>query len=74
MFAQIYEDNVWGDSESGSGANSTESATRELRGHLLKILSQFHVKSIVDAPCGDFNWMRLVRLDENIRYTGLDKK
>jgi hypothetical protein len=30
------------------------------------------VKSIFDAPCGDFNWMRLVTNETRVRYHGAD--
>ena len=30
------------------------------------------IKRFVDAPCGDFNWMRLVVKEIELDYTGLD--
>jgi hypothetical protein len=30
------------------------------------------IKSIVDAPYGDFNWMKLLTLAPDVNYTGID--
>ncbi|HUZ90386.1 MAG TPA: class I SAM-dependent methyltransferase [Methylocella sp.] len=72
LFSYIYEDNVWGDSESASGPGSSELATREIRAHLPIIFSKWNIANIIDAPCGDFNWMKFVTLGQNMSYTGLD--
>jgi hypothetical protein len=46
-------------------------ATYALREHLPTLLKQFGIRSLLDAPCGDFNWMRHVAgcLDS---YIGVD--
>jgi len=36
------------------------------------MLNQFEIKSIFDAPCGDFNWMKEIILVNDIRYHGVD--
>ena len=70
VFEEIYQKNVWGNSESHSGHGSSASATRFLRTALSQLLSDLGVKSMLDVPCGDFNWMRL--LDLRIDYFGAD--
>ena len=70
-FSEIYRDNLWGDSESVSGRGSTLGRTVTIRSALPELLRSIGAKSLLDAPCGDFNWMRLVDLGE-IRYTGVD--
>jgi len=70
-FSEIYRDNLWGDSESVSGRGSTLARTVAIRSALPELLRNIGAKSLLDAPCGDFNWMGLVDLGE-IRYTGVD--
>jgi glycosyltransferase involved in cell wall biosynthesis len=70
VFEDIYQKNVWGNSESHSGHGSSASATRFLRTALSQLLSDLGVKSMLDVPCGDFNWMRL--LDLPVDYFGAD--
>jgi len=71
-FSEIYRSNIWGDAESKSGAGSTELATREIRAHLPIIFSQWKLSNIIDAPCGDYNWFKLILLDQNMSYIGID--
>ena len=70
-FSEIYRNNLWGDSESVSGRGSTLARTGTIRSALPNLLRNIGAQSLLDAPCGDFNWMRLVDLGE-IRYTGVD--
>jgi SAM-dependent methyltransferase len=72
IFANIYEKNVWHDSESVSGAGSTLRYTENLRKHLPEVFSSLSIKSVYDAPCGDFNWMREVVSGNDILYFGGD--
>lgn len=57
--------------ESLSGPGSTLVQTATLRRHLPALLSTLGVRALLDAPCGDFNWMQHVSLD-GIEYTGVD--
>jgi len=57
--------------ETTCGAGSKLINTTRLRAELRPMLDRLGIKSIVDAPCGDFNWMRCVNLD-GIDYIGLD--
>ena len=70
VFEEIYLTNVWGHSESHSGHGSSARATGLIRTALPQILSELGVKSMLDVPCGDFNWMRM--LDLPIEYFGAD--
>jgi hypothetical protein len=69
-FSKIYQNNAWGSAESRSGPGSTNEATRSLRGSLPVLFKELSIRTIVDAPCGDF-WMRGAKLDLDL-YVGLD--
>jgi hypothetical protein len=62
IFSEIYATNGWRSRESKSGGGSTLAATAELRAELPQLLSDLDVGVLIDAPCGDFNWMRHVHL------------
>jgi hypothetical protein len=70
-FNAAFEENIWGDQESVSGPGSTLSYTSEIRATLPAMLRALGCKSLLDAPCGDFNWMRAMDLD-GIAYSGAD--
>jgi SAM-dependent methyltransferase len=72
IFAQIYEQNLWGCEESVSGAGSTIAATLNIRKEIPQIINRFGVKSILDAPCGDYNWFRLIGREKGLSYVGGD--
>lgn len=57
--------------ESVSGPGSTLRATVALRQFLPGLFQQYQVKRFLDAPCGDFNWMKEVDLS-GVDYQGLD--
>ena len=60
VFAEFYRDNKWGDAESVSGAGSNLAQTEEVRRVLPGLLAELGCRSMLDVPCGDFYWMRLV--------------
>jgi hypothetical protein len=70
-FQRIYEQNLWGDPESVSGIGSGSAATSLIRRELPGLFQRYGVRSVLDAPCGDFYWMSDVArmLD---RYVGVD--
>jgi hypothetical protein len=70
-FKDIYARNLWLDSESRSGPGSRLSQTERVRRELPALVKELGVRRLLDAPCGDFNWMRHVRLDA-VEYTGGD--
>ena len=70
-FTEIYRGNLWGSRESRSGVGSTLVQTAVIRGAIPVLLGDFHVRSMLDAPSGDFNWIRHVDLGDT-RYIGGD--
>jgi hypothetical protein len=60
-----------GTRESVSGYGSSLENTAEIRQALPFIFSRYGIKSVVDMPCGDWNWMKEVDLGD-VKYTGLD--
>lgn len=72
VFSDIWRSNVWTGEESVSGPGSSMSQTKEIRGKLPLLLKELHVKSFLDIPCGDFNWMKSVDLSYVDKYIGAD--
>lgn len=70
-FTKIYKNNIWGNNESASGPGSSIIATSLVQSQLPLILRNYNVKSILDIPCGDFNWMSHVDLSIE-KYIGAD--
>ncbi len=71
-FEKIYKENLWRNGESLSGSGSTLKFTKNIREALPIVIDELNLKSILDAPCGDLNWMRLILPNLNIKYTGAD--
>jgi SAM-dependent methyltransferase len=71
VFGYYHNQNVWGDQESVSGPGSTLDYTASIRTALPELLAEFNIRSILDIPCGDFNWMGHVDLAER-QYIGAD--
>src|SRR5262245_18294066 len=71
VFERIYAGNLWGDAESASGSGSSAAGTAPLRAELPGLFADLGIRTLLDAPCGDFHWMREVAggLDH---YIGLD--
>ena len=55
-----------------SGAGSTLEYTQNLRDGLPGLFKKFGIKTVFDAPCGDFNWMSHVVEANDISYVGGD--
>lgn len=72
IFKSIYEKNSWRNTESSSGNGSTLSYTENLRKELPILINKFEITSMLDAPCGDFNWMKEVLPRLNVDYIGGD--
>lgn len=60
IFELIYIHSLWGQGESPSGQGSYLDATRSLRVALPTLLDRYEIRSMVDAGCGDFNWMKVM--------------
>lgn len=71
IFEEIYSTNMWKNAESRSGPGSTMKATTILRERLPIILKMLDIKSILDIPCGDLNFMQHIDLG-GINYIGAD--
>lgn len=72
VFTAIYRTNQWGSAETRSGPGSERSRVKQVTSELGTLIRQLNIKSVVDAPCGDFNWMQDVSLDEGVSYLGCD--
>lgn len=71
VFTGIYRHNSWNDAESVSGPGSRRAQTRHLQSELPLLLKELKVRTLLDIPCGDFNWMKEVDL-EGVNYIGGD--
>ena len=72
VFRHHYESNRWGNDESVSGPGSTIQYTENIRKMLPPLLKELGVSVVLDAPCGDYNWFRLIEWDTPITYIGGD--
>lgn len=66
-----YRSGLWRLKETGSGIGSTLANTENIRKEIPDLLRSIDARSLLDAPCGDFNWMSHVDLS-GIDYTGAD--
>lgn len=71
VFSRIHRDNRWGSAESVSGPGSTILDTKEVRDVLPQLLKHLETRILLDAPCGDFNWLSQVDLPVE-KYIGID--
>ncbi|HEY3026617.1 MAG TPA: class I SAM-dependent methyltransferase [Pyrinomonadaceae bacterium] len=71
IFSDIYERRVWGDGESVSGPGSSVARTSVFRDEVAALLKGIKAERLLDAACGDFNWLKEIRLD-SVYYTGVD--
>ena len=71
VFTKIYENNLWSSLESKSGLGSELKSTEVIREELPKVFKKFGIKTFLDIPCGDFNWMSKVEFD-GVEYIGAD--
>jgi hypothetical protein len=70
VFTDIYNTDLWNTPESKSGRGSTLEATFTIRQQLPIIISKYSISTMLDVPCGDYNWMKEVQKDCN--YLGGD--
>jgi hypothetical protein len=70
-FRQIHDANHWGSAESLSGPGSANRQTTALRAELPALLTRLGVRSLLDLPCGDANWIMATALP-GIDYLGAD--
>jgi len=71
IFTKAYMTNQWGGKESRSGPGSDAVQTNIIIKELPTLLNKLNISTILDIPCGDFNWMQHIDLGD-IDYTGTD--
>jgi hypothetical protein len=74
-FTEVFMLNTWRDSESASGPGSRRnSPCVKASTEALRLITQnYQIGSIVDIPCGDFNWMHeFLGQFPRIAYSGFD--
>ncbi len=70
-FSRIYRRNTFGGAESRSGDGSSLAQTATIREEIPRLLRELGVRTMLDAPCGDFNWMQHMPLPVHL-YIGAD--
>ena len=70
-FLNIYLNNYWGSHESISGEGSKLNQTYRIREILPIILEKYRINTLLDIPCGDFNWLSQIDLN-SFQYIGGD--
>lgn len=70
-FRYVYRAHHWQGSASPSGAGAAADQTRAVRTLLPELCRALGVRTLLDLPCGDFNWMSTVPLD-GVQYIGGD--
>jgi len=72
QYDDLYSNNPrWKQNESYSGPGSDLQHTDKLIEQLPVFIKKYNIRSIVDVPCGDFNYMKHINL-EAINYKGYD--
>jgi len=71
VFTEVYVKGLWGIRESRSGTGSNLEQTKTIRDRLPTLLGELKVRKLLDAPCGDFYWLKEVELDLD-EYNGGD--
>ena len=70
-FSEVYEKNIFGGRVSRSGEGSDLVQTEIIRRELPRIVKEFSIQTFLDAPCGDWYWMKETNLGVE-RYIGVD--
>jgi SAM-dependent methyltransferase len=71
IFTEIFHKNAWKGVESASGPGSDPDQTERIIMELAPLLNDLEVETMLDIPCGDFNWMKMLNLN-GITYIGMD--
>jgi hypothetical protein len=71
LFAGIFQHNGWGDAESVSGPGSNLARASLFRADLEALVRALKVRTLLDVPCGDFNWLGHFDLALDL-YVGAD--
>jgi SAM-dependent methyltransferase len=65
-FTSIFNTRAWHSNESISGNGSELKQTQQLINELPNLFKKYDIRSVLDIPCGDFNWM------QHVDRTGID--
>ena len=71
IFAAVHASKAWGDCESSSGPGSTRERAASFLPDLLLLVESLPVSTLLDVPCGDFNWTQPLA-DAVGYYIGVD--
>ena len=71
IFTEYHDRNSWAGEESVSGPGSSLAETEACRGALAALVDELGCRTLLDAPCGDYHWMRHTPLRLE-RYIGVD--
>ena len=71
VFTRIYVRGRWRSGGTLSGHGSTRQETEVIRSELPRLLHELGIRSMLDIPCGDFNWMQELDLGA-VQYIGAD--
>jgi len=72
IFSYIYAFNLWGNKKSKSGDGSTLEYTENIRNQLPILFEKYEIESVLDAPCGDFQWFKEIVENSSFEYMGID--
>ena len=70
-FSEIWRSNGWNCAETRSGSGSTLAQTVAVRRELVKLFGELDVRTLVDAGCGELNWISKIS-DKLDVYLGFD--
>jgi SAM-dependent methyltransferase len=70
-FISIFHNQGFGGQKSVSGPGSELLQTQVIRREITRLIDELESKVVLDAPCGDFHWMKEIKLDVE-RYFGVD--
>ena len=71
IFTDIFYCKAWGDIESCSGPGSSVAEASTIAKEIPKLVKLYNIRTFLDLPCGDFNWMQHVDLGVD-KYIGAD--
>ena len=72
IFTHYYEARKWGNDETVSGSGSTLRYTENIRRKIPQIAEELGIDVLLDAPCGDHHWFRMIEWAREITYIGGD--
>ena len=74
VFTNYFENRHWkgGGDETVSGAASTIQYTENIRREIPLLIKKLDVRTLLDAPCGDYNWFRMIDRAPDVHYIGAD--